>query len=78
MRQPTGRPRSRQPIRPLIINSIDEYGIHRLVIPPNLIGHPALSPFIPPDTPERFRALRVAVNRLQGAVDGVADLRKRH
>ena len=70
MRYPTNGSADRQ--RPIRINykGLDGYGY--VVIPPELVGHPALLPFIPPDTIHRLQALIDAVDRYNAATRGEA------
>lgn len=54
MRYPTNGPTGGQPLR-INYKGLDGYGY--VVIPPELIGEPALLPLIPPDSIERLQAL---------------------
>ena len=69
MRQNTVRPQIRQAAhsRSLTINYRGLDGVGYVVIPPELVGHPALLPVIPPNTIKCLQALIDAVDRYNAA-----------
>ena len=56
--------------QPLRINYKGLDGVGYVVIPPELIGHPTLMPFIPPTTIERLQALIDIVDSYNAAKEG--------
>lgn len=64
MRNSTFPPADGQPLR---INYRGLDGVGYVVIPPELIGHPDLLPFVPPTTIERLQALIDLVDAYKAA-----------